>query len=120
MQPPLLQAIGLKKKIGFGRWFEAGFRLLVALRKLRGTRFDIFGSTAMRRLERELIGEYRALIDEALAGLSPKSYEQAVKLAELPDIIRGYEAVKLKNVARFREEVRKIKSEAVSTSQLRG
>ena len=74
----------------------------------------------MRRLERELIGEYRALIEKALADLSPKSYEQAVKLAELPDIVRGYEEVKLKNIIRFREEVRTIKSEAVSTSQLLG
>jgi indolepyruvate ferredoxin oxidoreductase len=120
LQPPLLQTIGLKKKIGFGRWFEPGFSLLVTLRKLRGTRFDIFGYTDMRRLERELIGEYQTVIEEALAGLSPKTYEQAVKLAELPDIIRGYEEVKLKNIIRFREEVRKIKSEAVSTSQLLG
>jgi len=29
-----------------------------------------------------------------------------VKLANLPDLIRGYEEIKLANVRRFREEVR--------------
>jgi len=29
-----------------------------------------------------------------------------VKLARLPDLIRGYEDIKLANVRRFREEVR--------------
>ena len=45
--------------------------------------------------------------------LSPENYERAVKLAKLPDVIRGYEQVKLKNVARFREEVQKLKKELV-------
>jgi hypothetical protein len=29
-----------------------------------------------------------------------------VKLAGLPDVIRGYEEIKLRNVQRFRDEVR--------------
>ena len=43
---------------------------------------------------------------EALVGLSPESYERAVKVASLPDMIRGYEDIKLRNVQRFRDEVR--------------
>ena len=108
LHPPLLRAMGVKNKIGFGRWFEPGFKLLAAMKKVRGTRFDIFGYTAMRRLERALIGEYCALVEEALGGLSPQTYSRAVALAQLPDIIRGYEEFKLKNVARFREEVRQL------------
>jgi indolepyruvate ferredoxin oxidoreductase len=45
-------------------------------------------------------------MDKALVGLSPESYERAVKLASLPDVIRGYEDIKLENVQRFRDEVR--------------
>src|SRR2546427_8253235 len=30
-----------------------------------------------------------------------RSYERAVKLANLPDVIRGYEAIKLRNVQRL-------------------
>ena len=33
-------------------------------------------------------------------------HERAVKLASLPDLIRGYEDIKLANVARFRAEVK--------------
>jgi indolepyruvate ferredoxin oxidoreductase len=75
---------------------------------LRGTPLDPFGHTRMRRVERALIGEYCGLIEQALGGLSPASYERAVALAQLPDMIRGYEEVKLGNVERFREAVRSL------------
>ena len=60
----------------------------------------------MRRVERELIGEYRTLIEKALIELAPESYERIVTLAGLPDLIRGYEDVKLAGVTRFRDEVK--------------
>ena len=47
-----------------------------------------------------------ALLDKAVAGLDPRSYDKAAKLAALPDLIRGYEEVKLANVRRYRDEVR--------------
>ncbi len=108
LHPPFMRALGWQKKLSFGRWFEGGFRLLVKMKGLRGTRFDIFGYSAMRRLERTLIEEYKRLIEDVLADLAPENYEQAVKLAKLPDIIRGYEEVKLKNVDIFRAEVKKV------------
>jgi indolepyruvate ferredoxin oxidoreductase len=106
LHPPVLRALGLRRKLRVGRWVETVFRLLVALRRLRGTPFDPFGRTAVRRLERALVDEYRALVDKALAELSELSYERAVRLASLPDLIRGYEDVKVRSVQRFREEVR--------------
>jgi indolepyruvate ferredoxin oxidoreductase len=106
LHPPLLRALGMKKKIKLGRWFDGAFHLLVKLRGLRGTAFDPFGRAEVRRVERELIGEYRALVDKALVGLSPESHARALKLANLPDVIRGYEDIKLKNVQKFRDEVR--------------
>jgi indolepyruvate ferredoxin oxidoreductase len=51
------------------------------------------------------VGEYRALVERALNRLSPDTYERAVELAQLPDMIRGYEYVKLRNIRRFREIV---------------
>ena len=106
LHPPLLRALGWKRKIKVGKWFDAVFRLLVSLRRLRGTGLDPFGYARVRRVERSLIGEYRTLIDKALVGLSPETYERAVKLAVLPDLIRGYENIKLGNVQRFRDAVR--------------
>ncbi len=110
LHPPLLRALGFEKKVCFGPWFKLVFRLLAAVRRVRGTPLDIFAYSRIRRLERNLVQEYRSLIEQELATLTPASHERAVKLAALPDIIRGYEAVKLANVERFREEVRALKS----------
>ncbi len=106
LHPPFLRALGWKRKIRVGRWFGGVFRLLVALRRLRGTAFDPFGYARARRVERALIAEYRAMVERALADLSPATHERAVKIARLPDLIRGYEAIKLRNVERFRQEAR--------------
>jgi indolepyruvate ferredoxin oxidoreductase len=106
LHPPILRALGWRKKLTLGTWFDAVFRLLLAMRGLRGTPFDPFGYAEVRRVERRLIAEYRALVDKALANLSEAAYERAVKLANLPDLIRGYEAIKLRNVTRFRDEAR--------------
>jgi indolepyruvate ferredoxin oxidoreductase len=106
LQPPVLRALGLRKKIELGTWFDGVFRLLVKMRGLRGTPLDPFGYARVRRTERGLIDEYRALVEKALAGLGPETYARAVKLASLPDLIRGYEEIKLRNVERFHQEVR--------------
>jgi indolepyruvate ferredoxin oxidoreductase len=98
--------MGMKKKIKLGKWFDGAFRMLYAMRGLRGGALDVFGRAEVRRVERALIGEYRALVEKALAGLSADSYARAVKLAALPDVIRGYEEIKLRNVAKFREQVK--------------
>ncbi len=108
LHPPILRSLGWKQKIRFGTWFDGVFRLLHAMKGLRGTALDPFGRAKVRRVERQLVGEYRTLIEKALVGLGPESYESAVKLANLPDVIRGYEEVKLRNVERFRDEVRRL------------
>ncbi len=106
LHPPLLRALGLKQKLKLGRWLEPAFHALVRLRRLRGTSLDPFGHARVRRVERALIGEYRLLVEKALTALDVEGYERAVKLARLPDLIRGYEDVKLRSVERFHDEVR--------------
>jgi indolepyruvate ferredoxin oxidoreductase len=108
LHPPILRALGWNKKIALGRWFDAVYRLLVRMRRLRGTPLDIFGYAHVRRIERALIDEYRALIERRLAELTPETYDRAVQIAELPDLIRGYESVKLLNVERFRAAAREL------------
>jgi indolepyruvate ferredoxin oxidoreductase len=106
LHPPLLRALGFHGKLKFGRWFDVVFRVLRGLRGLRGSALDPFGWPEVRRVERALVGEYRALVDKALVGLDAASHARAVKLATLPDLIRGYEDIKLANVRRFRDDVR--------------
>jgi indolepyruvate ferredoxin oxidoreductase len=115
LHPPLLRALGMKKKIGFGKWFNLIYRLLHAMRHLRHTPLDIFGYAQVRQVERSLIGEYRALITAELAGLSPSTHQRAAQLATLPDMIRGYEEIKLDNVVRFREKAREIQGDICSS-----
>src|SRR5207247_8281907 len=68
--------------------------ILAYFKFLRGTAFDLFGHTHERRRERALIGDYRSVIDELLASLSPKNLALAVEIAGVPEQIRGFGHVK--------------------------
>ncbi len=103
LHPPILSALGVKRKLAFGEWFDPALRGLRALRVVRGTPLDVFGRTEVRRVERELVGEYRALVEFALPHLA-SSLADVLAACELPAGIRGYEDVKLAAVARFREQ----------------
>src|SRR6202000_1376852 len=76
---------------------------LRAARRLRGTRLDPFGRTHVRRTERALIDHSSLLVDAALARLTPATRDLVIEVAALPDLVRGYEEIKLGNVARMRE-----------------
>jgi indolepyruvate ferredoxin oxidoreductase len=108
LAPPLLARIdpatGKPKKIRFGPWMLGVFALLAKFKFLRGTAFDVFGRTAERRTERALIGEYEALVDELLGKLAADNHAVAVQLASLPEEIRGFGHVKLRNLERVRGE----------------
>ncbi len=103
LHPPLFRALGLSRKIKVGAWFIPAFRTLRRARALRGTPFDVFGYSRMRRLERDLPREYLTLVDQGLDRLTEASLSSVRELAELPDCIRGYEDIKLAGVAQFRE-----------------
>jgi indolepyruvate ferredoxin oxidoreductase len=108
LAPPLLAERDPKtnhlKKREFGPWIVTVFRVLAALKGLRGTAFDIFGYSAERRQERALIREYEGLIDELLGALAPNNHSLAVKLASIPDDIRGYGHVKDAHLAKARRK----------------
>src|SRR5262249_11518383 len=88
-----LQTGHLKKK-AFGPWMLRVFRILAKLRHLRGTRFDIFGHSAERKTERQLIGDYERVIEELLARVDHANHGLAVQIAEIPEQIRGYGHIK--------------------------
>ena len=54
LHPPILRALGMKRKIKLGRWFVPAFRMLRSMRRLRGKAIDPFGHAKVRRVEREL------------------------------------------------------------------
>jgi indolepyruvate ferredoxin oxidoreductase len=98
LAPPLTNApdreTGEAKKSGYGPWMMSAFRVLARLKGLRGTALDIFGKTAERRVERQLITDYEALVAELLPHLAAHNHAIAVELASIPEHIRGYGHVK--------------------------
>jgi indolepyruvate ferredoxin oxidoreductase len=80
------------------------FRLLAKGRRLRGTAVDVFGRTAERRMERQLLADYEGLLDELVGALTPENHEAAVALARLTQRIRGYGHVLEASRVRLKEE----------------
>ncbi|RWC92530.1 MAG: indolepyruvate ferredoxin oxidoreductase family protein, partial [Mesorhizobium sp.] len=93
LAPPMLGRrgnAGRPRKSNFGPWMMKGFRLLAALKGLRGTAFDIFGHSAERRMERQLLAQYEADLELIAGALAPGRIEAATALASVPALIRGY------------------------------
>ena len=103
LAPPILsrffkdKTTGHPRKIRLGSWMLPVFRLLAKGKKLRGTKWDVFGYSAERKLERQMIADYERLLDVIASRLDQSNYETAVALAELPLEIRGFGHVKMAN-----------------------
>jgi indolepyruvate ferredoxin oxidoreductase len=104
LHPPLLRTFGLKRKLKLGAWFTPFMKMLRGMKGLRGTPLDIFGYDHVRRVERALLTEYREMVARTLPTLD-RDYDVAVKLAGLPDMVRGYDEVKLRTVTAYREAI---------------
>ncbi|BAL26299.1 indolepyruvate ferredoxin oxidoreductase family protein [Azoarcus sp. KH32C] len=102
LAPPLLAqpdpVTGKLHKKAFGPGMRRVFRWLARLRRIRGTRWDIFGRTEERRGERALITRYENDIAELLETLSFLRLPLAVQIASLPEQIRGFGHVKARNM----------------------
>ena len=98
LAPPILgrrdKESGHLRKREFGSWISPLFKVLAHLKSLRGTPFDIFGYTSERRMERRLIRDFEARIEDVLTGLNPGNHARAVKLIGAVDEIRGFGHVK--------------------------
>ncbi len=85
---------GVMGKGEAGPWVMSAFRLMARLRFLRGTLLDPFRNSDERKLERRLLAEFEADIDDLAARLSPANHALAVRIASLPETIKGYGRVK--------------------------
>ncbi|RZV37532.1 MAG: indolepyruvate ferredoxin oxidoreductase family protein [Chromatiales bacterium] len=106
LAPPFLggkkDARGRPLKREFGPWILPVFGLLARLRGLRGTAFDIFGYTGERRMERQLIVDFEALLDESLPTLSTDNHQRLLESVQAYLDIRGYGPVKEQAVEEMR------------------
>ena len=76
---------------------------------------DPFGRSNARRQERSLIGWYVGVVDEVGQRVDTSYYEQAVKILECADGIRGFEDVKARNAQRVCGEVAGLLAEMRAT-----
>ena len=107
LHPPILRALGRTEKIGLGPRSHWALRVLAKGKRLRGTAFDPFGYAHVRRVERALLAHYIEMIDTLRTTLTT-GYDHAVEAASLPEMIRGYEQIKLANVEIYRDRLREL------------
>ncbi len=109
LHPPVLRALGMERKITLGpKTGATTFRVLRGMKRLRGTAFDPFARAEVRRVERALPDEYRALVEQAIKRIGTADYELLVELCDTPDLVRGYEDIKLAGVERFRARAQEL------------
>lgn len=102
LHPPMLRALGWRNKLAVSHRLAPSIRLLARGKRLRGKAIDPFGRTRLRREERRLTDEYRSTLAEVYAGLSESNISDATAIANLPDIIRGYESLKERRITEYR------------------
>jgi len=121
LAPPILNSgtdsRGRPRKKEFGAWMLPVFKLLASLRGMRGTSFDVFGRTAERCMERELIAEFEQLLEELLPTLREEKLQDATELVQLYMKIRGYGPVKQASVDLVRRQVTERLEELVGKEQ---
>ena len=109
LAPPVLSrgvdARGRPRKKEFGAWMIPLLRVLAKMRRLRGTRLDLFGLSSERRMERRLISEFERTVQALLANLRPDNVTVAVEIVGLYLEIRGYGPVKEEAAARMGPEI---------------
>ena len=113
LAPPIMakrDGNGRLVKREYGPSMMRTFRLLAKMKRLRGTPFDIFGRTAERKMERQLIRDYEKLVADILGALDARTHATAVALARLPQQIRGFGHVKEAALERVRAEEAKLRA----------
>jgi indolepyruvate ferredoxin oxidoreductase len=94
---------GRISKIAFGPWMMTAFKWLARARKLRGSRWDLFGRSAERKLDRQAIADFEADTAAILATLGPDTLAVAIELAALPQAVRGFGHVRQKSALAARQ-----------------
>ncbi len=103
LAPPLFSkrdpVTGHLRKRRFGAWMSTAFAVLAPMKRLRGTPLDVFGYSAERCTERQLITQYK---DAVIRALERDGVDHAIVVAKSASDIRGFGHVKEASIARAR------------------
>ena len=108
LAPPLFarrdKVTGRPRKSEFGGWTIHLFHVLARLKFLRGTALDPFGHTRERKAERQLIADYEAMLRQRMPALQSRDLPTLIKLARIPETIRGYGYVKDESIQKAAQQ----------------
>ncbi len=108
LAPPIISkkdpVTGHLLKQEFPGWTLKAFKQLAKLKGLRGGALDVFGKTDERKMERQLIIDYKNCIEGLLSRLNPENHALAVEIAKIPEHIRGYGHVKEAHYAKAKTQ----------------
>jgi indolepyruvate ferredoxin oxidoreductase len=123
LAPPILARrdpdTGLPEKRTFGPWMLKAMALLAKGKRLRGSRFDIFGRTAERKAERALLSDYEARIGRLLPRLTASNLRLAADYAAVPDMIRGFGHIKSANMKKAEAKYAELETALLAPAALK-
>ena len=123
LAPPLFArldpATGRSRKSEYGAWMLPLLRLLAKLRILRGTVFDPFGYHADRRVERALIDRFEGVLATLSRKLTADNFGIAIRLAALPQSVRGFGPVKMARIAEYQTQQRDMLHDWAQTASVK-
>ncbi|CAN5366911.1 indolepyruvate ferredoxin oxidoreductase family protein [soil metagenome] len=105
LHPPVLRALGMQRKLKLRRTARPLMKLLRAAKGVRGTLVDPFRWDEVRRVERAMIPEYIRAVERLSDHLTAHNIEESTAIAWLPDQVRGYESLKLRRAAVYRDQL---------------
>ena len=108
LHPPVLRSLGLHRKLPMGKTYEVGFAALARMKRVRGTKLDVFGRHPDRKLERALIDEYESLVRDVVLDASA-GHDRRLRAATSIQSVRGYAGIKDEAAAQWRAEAAELR-----------
>lgn len=96
-------------KTKFPAWALKLFPLLARMKVLRGSKFDIFGMTEERKIERRLRDQFIDLMNLASRTLTKENQDTVLSLMKAPEMIKGYGHIKLQSVKGYDRKISRLK-----------
>jgi indolepyruvate ferredoxin oxidoreductase len=99
MAPPIFakkDKHGHLVKASYGPWMMGALNALAKFKALRGTPLDIFGYTQERKMERQMIADFEALLGRVAGKLNAANASAVADLLAAAEKIRGFGHVKEK------------------------
>jgi indolepyruvate ferredoxin oxidoreductase len=104
LAPPWRRGTALRKA-DVGPAARPWLRLLAHARRWRGSWLDPLRHGAEHRLDRALADEYEQAVERVLRGLNRDRFDAAVRIADLPQDLRGFGRVRAQGAQHWRERL---------------